>query len=118
MTRKELINEYKNTKFRAGVFQIRNTANGKLYVEGSVNLDKIWNRHRLELEFGGHRNTELQQEWKIYGESAFVFEILGELALQEEQSDEELKKEVKLLEQMYLEELQPFGEKGYHWKPK
>lgn len=113
MTRKELINEYKNMKFRMGVFQIRNTANNKIYVESSPNLDKIWNRHRLELQFGGHRNAELQKEWKEFGEDNFVFEILAEIE-QKEDSTLDINKELKLLEQMYVEELQPFGDRGYH----
>lgn len=117
MTRKELINDYKNTTFRAGVFQIRNTTNGKIFVEGSVNLDKIWNRHCSELKLGGHRNTELQQDWNTYGEPQFVFEILGEID-PAQLGDTDLKKEVKLLEKMYLEELEPFGKKGYHRRPK
>lgn len=117
MNRKELKDAYKNIKFRAGVFQIRNRVNGKVYVEGSVNLDKIWNRHRTELAIGGHRNTELQQDWNRYGEEQFAFEIIGELTV-DQQTDEELKKEVKLLEKMYVEELQPYGEKGYHTRPR
>ena len=117
MTRKELINEYKNTKFRMGVFQIRNTVNHKIYIESSPNLDKIWNRHRLELEFGNHRNTGLQKDWKEYGEQNFVYEILAEIE-QPEDSHLDVNKELKLLEQMYLEELQPYDDKGYHNRPR
>ena len=40
-TKKELKEEYNNIKPRIGVFQIRNTVNGKIYIEASVNLDKI-----------------------------------------------------------------------------
>ena len=116
MTRKELTNEYKNTKFRQGVFQIRNTVNHRIFIDGSPNLDKIWNRHRLELEFGNHRNQELQNDWKQYGEANLVFEILAEL---EEQAGStlDMSKEIKLMVQMYMDELQPYGEKGYHKKP-
>lgn len=116
MTRKELQEEYKNMKFRMGVFQIRNLVNGKIYIEGSSNLDKIWNRHLTELNFGGHRNSELQKDWKAYGEQSFVYEILDELKV-EEGSNSDFKKEIKMLEQMYLDELQPFGDKGYNTKP-
>lgn len=115
MTRKELTAEYKNMKFRMGVFQIRNTVNNKVLIESSPNLDKIWNRHRLELQFGGHRNAGLQKDWKEYGEDNFVFEILAEIE-QKEDSTLDINKELKLLEQMYIEELQPFDVKGYHTK--
>ena len=110
-TKKDLTAEYKQMKFSMGVFQIRNTINDKIYVESSVNLDKIWNRHKLELDFGGHRNTELQSDWKKYGADAFKFEILAELEPDPMKDD---KRELKLLEELYLEELQPFDEKGYN----
>ena len=117
MTQKELKDAYKNVKPRAGVFQIRNLANGKIYVEGSMNLDKIWNRHRTELQLNGHRNTALLHDWNTYGEDQFAFEILDELKIGQ-QTEEELRKEVKQLEKLYLEELQPYEEKGYHNRPR
>jgi group I intron endonuclease len=113
MERKTLTNEYKNQKQPAGVFQIQNTVNGKIYLDTSLNLDKIWNRHCFELNFGSHRNAALQQDWKTFGEQAFVFEILYEIE-QKEGETLDLKRELKSLEQLYLEELKPFGERGYH----
>ena len=116
-TRKELTEEYKQTKFRMGVFQIRNMVNGKIFMESSINLDAIWNRHRLELDFGGHRNKSLQKDWKEFGEYNFKFEILSEIEHREGVAVD-YKKELILLEKMYLEELQPFEEKGYNQRPK
>lgn len=112
-TKKELTEEYKNIKFKMGVFQIRNIANGKIYVESSSNLDKIWNRHRLELNFGGHMNQELQKDWKELGEDNFRFEILGEIE-HDEAPGTDYKKQIKQLEEMFIEELEPFDEKGYN----
>ena len=112
-TRKELINEYKQMKFRMGVFQIRNTVNGKVFIESTPNLDAVWNRHHFELNFGSHRNKALQAEWKEFGAENFVYEILSELK-QEDDNTANHQKELKLLEAMFIEELQPFEEKGYH----
>lgn len=116
-TKKELKDQYKQMKFPAGVFQVRNTRNNKIFVEGSVNLDAIWNRHRVQLNFGSHPNEELQKDWKEMGESNFVFEIIDTID-QEKEEIRDLGKEVKLLEAMYIGELQPFGEKGYNRRPK
>lgn len=117
MDRKALKEAYKQQKFKMGVFQIRNLVNGKLLVEGNTNLDAIWKRYRFELNMGGHKNTALQQDWKAFGEANFAFEILAEI---EEQEDQMLdyNKEVKTLQEMYVEELQPFEERGYNKKPK
>ena len=63
MDKKALLREYKETPRPAGVYQIRNTVNGKILVGASVNLPAILNRHRAELRMGGHKNRELQKDW-------------------------------------------------------
>lgn len=115
-TNKELKEEYKLMKFPAGVFQIRNTKNGKIFVNSSVNLDKVWNSQKFQLQLGGHPNRKLQEEWKEFGAENFVFEILDEVD-QDGEREINLREEAKALEEYFLEELQPFGEKGYN-KPK
>ncbi len=115
-TRKELLSEYKQTKFRMGVFQIRNTVNGKVMIESSPNLDAIWNRHLFELNLGSHRNKDLQREWQEFGADSFVYEILSELKQEEGSTTADNNKALKTLEAMFMEELMPYNEKGYHQK--
>lgn len=117
MNRKELIKQYKDTPQRMGVFQVKNLSNGKIYLEGSVNLDKIWNRHRTQLNFGNHLNTELQKDWKAFGEDQFEFTILDEIK-QDGPPGTDYNKQLKMLETMYFEELQPYDERGYNWRPR
>lgn len=114
-SRKELASAYKQMKFPMGVYQIRNTANGKIYVGSSVNLTAIWNRERIQLEMGSHPNTELQRDWKALGRTNFIYEILSEID-QKEGETLDYAKELKTLEALYLDELQPYGEKGYNKK--
>ncbi len=114
-TQKELKEAYKQMKVPMGVFQIRNTVNGKIFVDSSNNLDAIWNRHRAQLGFGSHPNTALQQDWNTFGEENFRYEILSVLE-QKEGDATDYAKELKVLEAMYKEELQPYGEQGYHSK--
>ncbi|MFI5222244.1 MAG: GIY-YIG nuclease family protein [Bacteroidia bacterium] len=114
-TKKDLKEEYKQMKFKMGVFQIRNTLNHKIFVDGSTNLDAIWNRHRAQLNFGGHPNAILQKDWNNFGQENFVFEILAELK-QSETGEHDYNKEVKQLSEMFIDELKPFDEKGYHKK--
>ncbi len=83
MTKKELKDQYKQMKFKMGVFQIRNIANGKIFIDSSIDLDSIWNRHKTQLNFGGHPNLELQKDWKTFGETGFAFEILAEIKEEE-----------------------------------
>lgn len=114
-TNKELKEAYGLIKFKIGVFQIRNKINGKIYIDSSVNLDKIWNRYLSELRCGGHRNLLLQSEWNEFGEENFKYEILSEIRqTQGEQID--YTKEAKQLAKMFIEELKPFDDKGYNKK--
>ena len=110
---KQLKDEYKQLKFKIGVYQIRNIVNGKIFIDGTVNIEAIFNRQRLQLNFGNHPNSLLQDEWKTFGEKNFKFEILSEIN-EKDDSTIDYAKESKQLAQLYIDELKPFGEKGYH----
>jgi group I intron endonuclease len=112
-TKKELKNIYKEMKFKMGIFQIRNTVNGKIYVEGSTDLDAIWNRHKFQLKMDSHPNVELQKDWKDFGEGNFSYEILSEIK-QDDTKTIDYRKEIMQLEKMFIEELQPFNNNGYN----
>lgn len=114
-TRKEIINDYKRTKSQIGVFQIRNKTNNKVFIESSLDLVAIWNRLRFQLNLGSHPNTALQKDWNELGEENFAYEILSEIK-QEEGVQMDYRKEIKKLEAMFIEELQPFEARGYHLK--
>lgn len=115
-TKKELKNIYKEMKFKIGVFQIRNTVNQKIFVGSSTDLDAIWNRIRSELKFGNYPNIDLQKDWNSFGEENFVFEILSEIKQEDNVQTVNYRKESKQLEKMFIEELKPYGDKGYNLK--
>ena len=98
-----------------GVFQIRNLANEKLFVGSSMNLEGIFNRHEFQLKMGGHPNKSLQKDWNALGAENFAFEILEELESRENLDDEA---ELTFLEDLWLEKLEPYGEKGYNERKK
>ena len=55
-TKKELKAAYKEMKPIAGLFQVENTQNGMVLIEGAADMQSKWNRHQTELKFGSHRN--------------------------------------------------------------
>jgi len=110
---KQLTTEYKQLKFPMGVFVIRNTANGKVFLDSGLNMPALWNRHRFQLDLGNHPNSDLQADWKQWGESAFRFEVVSELKPREE-AGVDYRAELKTLEELCFEELKPWGECGYH----
>ena len=115
-SRKEMIRNYKERRKPAGVFQIKNVANGKVLLGSSLNLEGPLNSHRFMLTTGSHRNKALQNEWNAYGEKKFVFEILETVKVTDDPNFN-LNDELILLEEIWLERLQPFGEKGYNTDP-
>jgi hypothetical protein len=112
-TRKELKEEYKQMKFTMGVFRIRNIVNGKVFIGSSNDLKAIWNAQKFQLEAGLHQNAGLQIEWKEFGPENFVYEIVEEI-LPSEDKVIDYDKEIKALEQLVIDDAQPFGDKGYH----
>jgi group I intron endonuclease len=112
-SKKDLKREYKERRKPAGVFQIKNTANGKVLLGSSLNLEGPLNAHKFMLTIGKHKNEALQKEWDEYGPDKFVFEILEEVKVKEDPNFN-LLDELTLLEQIWIEKLQPFGERGYN----
>lgn len=110
--KRELKQLYKETKTEAGVYQIKNTQNGKIFVGSTRNL-KTLSGKRFSLEVGTDTNKKLQSEWKEFGKEAFVFEILEVLKKKESGYFDE-KNELKKLEEAWLNKLQPYGEHGYN----
>lgn len=66
-SKKDINKEYKEREKPAGVFQVKNSVNGKLLLGSSLNLEGPLNGHKFTLTIGGHRNKVLQQEWNDYG---------------------------------------------------
>ncbi|HSL45029.1 MAG TPA: GIY-YIG nuclease family protein [Anaerolineales bacterium] len=112
-TRKEIHREYKERVKPSGVFQIKNMANGKVLLGSSLNLEGPLNKHRFLLRINGHPNKDLQKDWNELGPDPFTFEILETVQIQDNPNFN-LKDELTLLEEIWLEKLQPFGERGYN----
>jgi group I intron endonuclease len=112
-SKQDIKREYKERKKPAGVFQVKNTANGKVLLGSSLNLEGPLNAHQFMLTIGRHRNEALQKEWNEYGKDKFVFEILEEVKVKNDPNFN-FEDELTLLEQIWIEKLQPFGERGYN----
>ncbi|WP_273273272.1 GIY-YIG nuclease family protein [Maribacter polysiphoniae] len=103
-TKKEFTEAYKQMKFPMGVFQVKNLSNNKVLIDHSIDMESKWNRHKMELKFGKHRNKNLQKDWNEFGEANFVFEVLSELKPNEEEHSN-YNTELKSLQEMVIHEL-------------
>lgn len=115
--RKTLIREYKERPKPAGVFQVKNNANGKVFLASSLNVEGSLNKQEFLLASGAHKNKALQEDWKKFGRDQFEFTILEKVKVTDDPGFN-LKDELTLLEEIWLEQLQPIGENGYNTSDK
>jgi hypothetical protein len=117
MDRKAAIRDYKSSHRPMGVYQIRNSVNGKVWIDSSVNVPAKFNRYRLQLDAGSHVSKDLQSDWNEFGPDAFEFELLEPL---EPRSDPgyDYASDLEVLEDLWLEKLKPYDDKGYNERKK
>lgn len=112
-SKKELKKEYQQNPPAMGIYQIRNLVNEKIFVGSSMNLRGIFNRSPLELKAGRHFNKRLQADWNEFGGENFAFEILDELS-PTENPGYDYREDLASLEEIWLEKMKPYGERGYN----
>jgi hypothetical protein len=111
--KKQLKQEYKQAPRPMGVFLIRNVTNDKVFLGSALDLNGRINRHKFQLAAGSHPNQALQQDWKRLGEEKFAFEILDQFTPTDNASLD-LKRELEAMEAMWLDQLKPYGDRGYN----
>jgi hypothetical protein len=115
--RKEAIREYKMSHRPMGVFQIVNNRNGKVFIDSSTNIPGKINRHRFALNAGSHSSKALQSDWNQSGEDAFEFEVLEPVEPRDDPKYD-YKADIDVLEDLWLEKIEPYGDKGYNERKK
>ena len=110
--RKLRIREYKETPRPAGIYQIRNNANGRVLIGSAVDVPGRLNRYRFQLRLGSHPDAELQADWNVLGEEAFDLSVLDRLEPRDEPSYDPTE-DLAALEEMWRERLTAGGESLY-----
>lgn len=113
--KKEIKKQYKLRPPDMGVYQVKNLENGKIYLERAMDLKGKLNSERFQLKNNLHKNQELQKDFNELGMEKFSFEILDRLPAKEDPGYD-YGADLRILEKMWLEKLQPFGTEGYHKK--
>lgn len=92
----------------SGIYSIRNTVNGKVYVGSSVNIRQRWKTHKAHLRGDKHHSPTLQRSWNMHGESCFSFDVIEHVRDVEE---------LLVREQYWLDTFRSFGCNGYNSRP-
>jgi group I intron endonuclease len=111
----ELKKNYKQTIQPMGIYQVKNLVNNKIFIGSSKNLPGRINRFKFGLKYGTESILELVEDYKKYGEENFSFEVLDELTPKDDLTYD-YTEDLKVLEEMWVDKLQPFGERGYNKK--
>ncbi|MFZ2539291.1 MAG: GIY-YIG nuclease family protein [Oscillospiraceae bacterium] len=104
-SKKEQIAKYKEREQIGGICIIRNTVTNKILLISTTDLQGSKNSFEFSQKVGSCASMKLQKDFTEFGVSAFSFEVLEELKKGENQTDEEFKQDIKLLNQIWTENL-------------
>ena len=114
--RKEAIRAFKERPQSAGIFAVRHLASGRVFVGSGANISSLLKRQEGQLKMRLHPNPALQQAWDADGEAAFAFEVLD--VGRKNEGETASASEIRELERLWLEELQPYDESGFNRRPR
>ena len=77
--RKAAVSAYKERKIDAGIYAVRCTLSGEIWVGSAPDLRTIQNRLWFTLRQGSSSHRALQDAWTTHGAEAFTFEVVERL---------------------------------------
>jgi hypothetical protein len=77
--RKEAIRQFKEQKPAAGIYAVRCTVTGRVWVGATLNLEATKNRCWFTLRNGLSLDKSLQEEWDAHGERGFRYDLVDRL---------------------------------------
>ena len=83
----------------------------------STNIPGKINRHKFALNLGNHANKSLQADWNELGETAFEFETIEPVEPRDD-ANYDYAADLVTLEDLWLEKLEPYSERGYNERKK
>ncbi len=113
INKKELKQQYKESPPSMGIYCIKNLTSGKVFIGKSSDLRGKLNSIRFQLNHGSFINSELQKDYNNSGENDFSFEVIDTLETKDDPAYD-YSRDLRILEQLWFEKLQPYDETGYH----
>ena len=115
--RTDMKRSYKENPPPAGIYRITNRVNGKVFIGKGMNVQGKLNGQIAQLKWGSHPNRALQEDWNQLGGDQFDSEVIDHLQMLSDQPGS-LASELAALEQLWLDKLKPYGERGYNNTPR
>ncbi len=102
-SRKDIAAQYKTRTMTGGVYCIRCTETGQVWLHKTTDMQGSKNRHTFSLSTKTCPEPSMLKDWKAYGSEAFKFEVLEELTKKETQTAEEFASDIEVLFEMRQE---------------
>lgn len=115
MDRKQIIKDYKTKLQPAGIYAVINKTDKIIFIGSSKNLPAVLRRFAFTLSMESFPYQKLIDDYKSRGAENFEIKILDELEIKNETRDD-IDKELKLLEEMWVEKLTKEGYLFYNKK--
>jgi hypothetical protein len=115
INKKQLTKDYKLQKHPAGIYVVHNKVDNKSYIGIDKNLPAVLRRFDFTLKMGSFPFQDLIDDYKRLGEKNFEIKVLDELEIKDE-TEQEIDRELKTLEEMWIEKLKQEGVKFYNKK--
>jgi len=97
----------------SGIYRVRNTIDGKMYIGSSVDVTRRLWEHKNRLVGNKNENPHLQNAWNKYGADNFEFELCDEIATSINKVTRDYKKLLKdnllFFEQLWLDNYWDWG---------
>jgi hypothetical protein len=114
MDKRQVKKEYLRSIQPMGIVQVKNLKDGRGLLMRSANTSGTINSLRFQLNSGAFPTSqELLRDWRELGEASFTIEVIDELEATDDPA-RDYDAELRALEELWLERLQPYGELGYH----
>jgi hypothetical protein len=101
--KKKILAQYKNRTVLGGIVAVKNNANGKVWIEGVLDIEGRRNRFAFVKTTGSAVPLNIKQDWQKYGADAFSFEVFEELKKKDSQTKEEFAKDIEVLKALWME---------------
>lgn len=109
-SRREMKNQYKNSKQIGGVYRICCGQAGESWVRASADLQAARNRFSFQCSTNLCPEAAMSSAWARCGAAGFVFEVLEEIEKKETQTPREFSEDVSALLELWKEKQGDGGE--------
>jgi len=115
LDKKQIIKNYKSKKHPAGIFAVHNLHDNTMFIGTSKDLPSVLTRFEFTLKMGSFPFQNLIDDYNRLGKNNFEIKVLDELELKDE-TEQEIDRELKTLEEMWVDKLKKESVSFYNKK--